>query len=105
MKPSSEELTKILKERIGNLFEVVSVDNCNFKVDGKPGHPFTIGPQHIAAANAGYNTGILDERVMEEVGCAFKGCNKPLSDHTNDTGLFVKLTRHSTNTEDRKSVV
>lgn len=101
-KPSLEELTqkyKAFSDKGGPLhdkFEVDRVDAASFKVDGRPGHPFTIGPRHIEACQ---DTHILNESVMEWVPCAHPGCRRPLSVHTYDTILFVRVLKRLTNKE------
>ena len=99
MKPSNEDLTKKYGGLIGDPFTVHGVQHCNHKP-----HPFMIGPRHVAYA-ADHCGGMLGKEVMEKIGCAMTDykhgprCDLPLSQHTSDHVLFLKLTRNCTNAE------
>lgn len=89
-----KQLTPLLQE----MFLVEGVEAVNYKVDGKPGHPFTIGPAHVAYASD-HCYGRLGEDVCEKVPCAAKfkdtpKCGRPYSSHSHDTVLFLKLKGH-----------
>ena len=100
-----------------NVFVVQKVESVNFMVDGLPGHPFTIGPEHVAYA-ADHCNGILGTEVMEKLPCAcdlrhtntptgrgtnfWHGqvkCGRPFSAHTSEKALFLLLVRDLTNKE------
>lgn len=107
-----EQLQEILKD----LFIVVGIDPLNFRVNGEPGHPFTIGPEHVAYAHDHHN-GIMDESVCEKIPCKARSlhprfrkilvpgeskggiCNQPRSAHAHDTVVFLKLKRDTTKSE------
>jgi hypothetical protein len=94
----------VLQERLGELFEVVGVEAVNFKVDGAPGHPFTIGPRHVAEAADHYG-GMLGDEVCERIPCAAKKCRRPRSAHTSDRVAFLKLKRNATQAEAKALLV
>lgn len=64
----------------------------NFKVDGKPGHPFMIGTQHFPHDGSMYIK-------PEQAPCAMKGCGRPVEAHTHDRVSFIYLKRNATKTE------
>jgi len=67
--------------------------SVNFKVKGKPGHPYTIGPKHVSAAQS--NGGYIDESVCRAVQCAhtdhYGKCDATYEEHTSDKVVFVYL--------------
>jgi len=86
---------------LGEIFHAEGVQEINWKVDGQPGHPFTIGPKHVAYASD-HHHGMLGKEVCEKIGCAAKGCNRPFSSHSHDTVLFLKLKAHTTEDKVRR---
>jgi hypothetical protein len=92
-----EQLEKKYAEKAPDYLMVKSVQCVNFNP-----HPFMIGTRHIKAANENYRMGRIDKEVMEEVGCAHKGCNLPLSAHKYDKVLFLQLKRNVDATEINK---
>lgn len=104
MKLTNEQMTSDLTELIGNPFEMVSVNQCNWKVKGQPGHPFVIGPKHVAHASD-HHYGRLGEETMKVIPCAEQSCRRPLCEHTHDTVLFVKLIRDCSNEEARAGLI
>lgn len=66
---------------------VVGVVACNHMPD-----MFTVGPAHVALANAEYGGQITSE-VLQQVPCA--QCKRPQSAHTYDRALIVQLTGES----------
>jgi len=88
MKPETkEEIQKLVAPE----FLVADINEVNWKVDGQPGHPFTIGPKHVAYASD-HRGGMLGQDVCEKIPCAAPKCHKPYSSHTHDTVAFLKLT-------------
>jgi|WetSurMetagenome_2_1015567.scaffolds.fasta_scaffold50434_6 hypothetical protein len=75
---------------VGEIFSPAGVQEINWKVDGQPGHPFTIGPKHVAYASD-HCSGMLGQEVCEKIGCAHPKCGKPYGSHTHDTVLLLKL--------------
>ena len=94
----SDKLTTKYRKLIGAPFTVESVSACNFRP-----HRYTVGRAHIKYASK--RGGVIDETVMNEVGCAFPGCRLPLSDHSHDTVMFLQLTRDATRSELVKAIV
>ena len=82
-----------LQALFGDLFEVLKIESCNYKVCGEPGHPFTIGPKHVDYA-AKYHSNLLGLETLKVISCAAPLCHRAYEDHTHDTVAFVKLTRN-----------
>ena len=72
-------------------FLVKGINDVNFKVDGKPGHPFTIGTKHVKYASDNYSSR-LGEETCRVIPCAAPHCHKDYNSHTHDTVLFLQLT-------------
>lgn len=66
-------------------------------VNHKP-HPYMIGPSHVAYASD-YNGGIINESVINDVKCAYPGCNLLYDHHTYDRVMFLELKRDCTSKE------
>ena len=82
----NEELADLARPLVDDFyFEVVRVDQCNYRVKGLPdseGHPFVIGRKHIANSH----TMFLDPR------CApCDHCGRQYDDHTSEKALLLKL--------------
>lgn len=94
------EAIKELEPLLGELFSQGGIHDMNWKVDNQPGHPFTIGPEHIAHAND-HHGGLLGLQTTEAIGCAHQSsrltgkCKRPYSSHQHDTVLFLKLKGHA----------
>lgn len=87
-----EEVLSAIKSMVVPDFEPYSITECNWRVDGQPGHPFMIGTKHVAYAHD-HCSGMLGADVCEKIGCAMKGCGRPASVHTHDTVLILRLTK------------
>lgn len=61
-------------------------------------HPYMVGPEHVQRA-ADTNGGVLDERILKEVGCAHPGCTLSYEEHNYETVMFLQLKRDISNTE------
>ena len=61
-------------------------------------HPYMVGPEHVRRA-ADTNGGILDEKIIKEVGCAHLGCTLSYEEHKYETVMFLQLKRDISNTE------
>lgn len=85
---------------LAELFKVEGINEINWKVDGHPGHPFTIGTEHVVHAND-HHGGMLGEPTVQKIGCAFQDrshglkCGRPYTSHTHDSVLFLKLKGHA----------
>lgn len=83
----NEELTEKYKDIGGDAFEVLKVENINYRVEGNShvsSHPFMIGIKHMKA-----NSISLD--LTES--CAFPGCGCKIEDHVSDRVVCLKLRR------------
>lgn len=92
-KLSLKELEDKYRPLITDPLELIKAEHINFQP-----HPFVIGPRHVAHASD-HHGGILGESTMEAIPCAERGCGKPLSAHTHETALFLKVLRKCTNRE------
>lgn len=85
-------------------FAIHGVIHCNCRVDGQPGHPFTIGPEHVAEA-ADHHGGMLGEAVVNKIGCAHQDanhgpkCRRPYAAHTCDRVAVLRILRDLGNAE------
>lgn len=97
MKPSNEELTTKYKGLLGDPFEVIKVEHCNYDP-----HPFMIGPRHVAHA-AEHHSGMLGEATLKAIPCVWKddkygpSCGLSYEHHSSDRALFVKVIRNCAN--------
>lgn len=85
---STDELPDLARQ-VCCIYEPVDGRGVNFKVDGEPGHPFTIGTGHFVKDQI-----YLDPNAH---GCYYRDpargnelCNRPHSVHTHDIALFVR---------------
>lgn len=93
-KEQEQKALKELEPLLGEIFALEGIHDMNWKVDGIAGHPFTIGPKHVAYASDNCH-GMLGMDVVEKIGCAHTQCGKPWKSHTHDTVLFLKLKGHT----------
>lgn len=86
---SNKEIEAKIREVLNkDLFVLKSVNQVNHNP-----HPYTIGPKHVSYA-ADHHGGMLDERTLDKVPCAFPGgCNLDHASHTSDTVAFLSLKR------------
>lgn len=101
---SKEESLRRL--RLAWSLEGVALEKVGTVGWGPAGHPFTIGPRHVAFA-ADHRCGILTEEAIEAsgVGCAARGCRSPLSEHKEEIGAFLRLSRDVKEEDLRRSLL
>jgi len=99
-----QQLVKELAPFVDPLFTVEGINEINWKVNGQPGHPFTIGPKHVAEASDNHH-GMLGQEVCEKIPCAARKCKQPFSAHTHDTVLFLKLKCHAIESQVKEILV
>lgn len=87
---AEKEIGVVVKE----IFTTSGVQEINWKVDGVSAQPFTIGPKHVAYASD-HCSGMLGQDVCEKIGCAHPKCGRPISAHSHDTVLMLKLKGHA----------
>jgi len=80
-----KELINKLNELLAPYLEVHDLTTINHRP-----HPYTIGTKHIAHASDNYR-GILDERTMQSLPCAYPGCNLTYEEHTSNKVIALKL--------------
>ena len=91
-----EELNEKYREKYFKDNDFVKL--CNIKAINFDPHPYMVGPEHVQRA-ADTNGGILDERILKEVGCAHPECTLSYEEHKYETLMFLQLKRDINNTK------
>lgn len=93
----TKKLEEEYRSRFSDPVEMAGITACNFKP-----HAFVIGAKHVTEA-ANRHGGMLTDAVLEKIPCA--QCHRPLSEHTYDTVVFLKLKRNCTSKEFKEAVL
>lgn len=90
-----EKLNEKYREKYFKDNDFVKLYDINAIIDP---HPYMVGPEHVRRA-ADTNGGIIDEKIIKEVGCAHLGCTLSYEEHKYETVMFLQLKRDISNTE------
>jgi hypothetical protein len=85
-------------EQLAGKFEIVKVACVGY---GEAGHPFMIGPKHIAHA-ADHCCGMLGEETMRKIPCCWPNngtCRFDYDSHKAEYGIYMNLLRDLGNKE------
>lgn len=93
-----DEALKTLRKiwKGGGAVTIEKIDAVGYTVNGVPGHPFCIGPAHVAYASDRH-CGMLGEETMRAIPCKAESrellsmCNQPYESHVTEYGVFVRL--------------